>query len=429
MILLGGTIADSLAKINEEYKEKVAGNVAEIEDTMFEFDDYVQVLLNQYKHQKMLMLNALDEKIFEVMKNDLDVKIQKEEHLITDLDNLKNELEILGKIVNERIARKKHALDLLRKRETTELEKLRLETRDKMVSFQVQKCKSIDEIVNKFKDEKKKQFENAMWKLFADHSSLSKGNVLGDVSGNIQVHILDKPRNLSREAVRRELKRHRKDEDARTDEIDDEMNLARLEAEKKGFSVVDLRDVLFYFKDTSFSFETSGTEFSKDLSFDVWRKFMEEKECGKCPVCEQVEISKTNFEMGHIRSKARGGFGQVENGIPLCGSCNRQMGQSTLWDFVRRKFPRNQKLLKKESSWFLESHGMKMCDIDNLFLFDVQIQKGDLHKSLTMDEEEIQKTFFAFPNVSSLAMKETISKVSKMFEELALVCKECLFEK
>lgn len=46
----------------------------------------------------------------------------------------------------------------------------------------------------------------------------------------------------------------------------------------------------------------------------------------KCPICNSHSICKSNFEMGHIISRANAGIPIKKNMMPICSPCNKSMG-------------------------------------------------------------------------------------------------------
>ena len=76
---------------------------------------------------------------------------------------------------------------------------------------------------------------------------------------------------------------------------------------------------------------SSNTRFKikKKLRKEVWKKKYCETITGKCDVCnEQIEYD--NSECGHIISVFYNGNTTLDNLMPICGSCNRDMGIKNL---------------------------------------------------------------------------------------------------
>lgn len=71
---------------------------------------------------------------------------------------------------------------------------------------------------------------------------------------------------------------------------------------------------------------------TKGLKSQVWYKEFESKTTGKCPIqhCNN-NISKTDFEAGHVISEMNNGATDITNLRPICKDCNRQMGSQN-WD-------------------------------------------------------------------------------------------------
>ena len=74
---------------------------------------------------------------------------------------------------------------------------------------------------------------------------------------------------------------------------------------------------------------------SKKLREEVWLKHFGKTFSSKCPIkwCTR-EISVFSFEVGHNIPESKGGRTTIDNLIPICGDCNRSMGDRfTIDDF------------------------------------------------------------------------------------------------
>ena len=67
----------------------------------------------------------------------------------------------------------------------------------------------------------------------------------------------------------------------------------------------------------------------------VWRKYHGDNGVAKCYVCKDTEIRMTAFDAGHIVSENEGGKTIVDNLIPICGTCNKSMGTTNLYEFEK----------------------------------------------------------------------------------------------
>jgi len=77
---------------------------------------------------------------------------------------------------------------------------------------------------------------------------------------------------------------------------------------------------------------------SKKLREEVWLKHFGKTFSAKCPVqwCTR-EISVFSFEAGHNIPESKGGKTTIDNLIPICGDCNRSMGDRfTIDDFSKQ---------------------------------------------------------------------------------------------
>jgi len=70
------------------------------------------------------------------------------------------------------------------------------------------------------------------------------------------------------------------------------------------------------------------TKIRKPLRRSVWEKHSKSME-GKCYVCDK-QIDYDTFECGHIEAVFYGGKTNIKNLVPICSSCNRDMGIQNL---------------------------------------------------------------------------------------------------
>ena len=75
----------------------------------------------------------------------------------------------------------------------------------------------------------------------------------------------------------------------------------------------------------------------------VWKKYMGEKNEGKCYCCQVRTITAFDFEAGHVISKINGGSPTPENLRPICRSCNASMQDKNLEEFRAEHFPSTSK--------------------------------------------------------------------------------------
>jgi len=78
---------------------------------------------------------------------------------------------------------------------------------------------------------------------------------------------------------------------------------------------------------------------SKKLREEVWLKYFGKKFSSKCPIqwCTR-EISVFAFEVGHNIPESKGGKTTIDNLIPICGDCNRSMGDRYTIDEFSKEF-------------------------------------------------------------------------------------------
>lgn len=78
---------------------------------------------------------------------------------------------------------------------------------------------------------------------------------------------------------------------------------------------------------------------SKKLREEVWLKHFGKTFSAKCPVqwCTR-EISVFSFEAGHNIPESKGGKTTIDNLIPICGDCNRSMGDRFTIDEFSKQY-------------------------------------------------------------------------------------------
>lgn len=73
---------------------------------------------------------------------------------------------------------------------------------------------------------------------------------------------------------------------------------------------------------------------TKGLKCKVWYKEFKHETTGKCPIVHcNNDISKINFEAGHVISEMNNGPTELSNLRPICKDCNRQMGSKNWNEF------------------------------------------------------------------------------------------------
>ncbi len=78
---------------------------------------------------------------------------------------------------------------------------------------------------------------------------------------------------------------------------------------------------------------------SKKLREEVWLKHFGKIFSSKCPIqwCTR-EISVFAFEVGHNIPESKGGRTTIDNLLPICGECNRSMGDRFTIDEFSKEF-------------------------------------------------------------------------------------------
>ena len=74
---------------------------------------------------------------------------------------------------------------------------------------------------------------------------------------------------------------------------------------------------------------------NQSLRKKVWKKC----ENGKCWICEFNIINEKTFESGHINSRKSGGATELENLLPMCFDCNRDMRTRNALEYQKDRYP------------------------------------------------------------------------------------------
>lgn len=77
---------------------------------------------------------------------------------------------------------------------------------------------------------------------------------------------------------------------------------------------------------------------------------------GKCYCCENEPITKRNYHCGHIISDNYGGKITSHNLRPICSYCNTSMGNSFMFDYMKKKGYNNEKVNRIENEYKTNPH-------------------------------------------------------------------------
>ncbi len=105
----------------------------------------------------------------------------------------------------------------------------------------------------------------------------------------------------------------------------------------KEYFIICVQDFKEAEKESFRELEIDNTKITKKLRKMVFSKCID----GVCSICKHNEINIDNFEAGHINAKAREGKTEIDNLIPMCQQCNREMGTKNAYEFQRERYPQN----------------------------------------------------------------------------------------
>jgi hypothetical protein len=94
----------------------------------------------------------------------------------------------------------------------------------------------------------------------------------------------------------------------------------------------DKEDRKKYFNECLKQLEKMNVEFKKDnrkitqkKRKQLWENYFKGYKNGLCQICKTEEITFKTFESGHIESRHHGGTIEIDNLLPMCRDCNKDM--------------------------------------------------------------------------------------------------------
>ena len=81
--------------------------------------------------------------------------------------------------------------------------------------------------------------------------------------------------------------------------------------------------------------ESNKVQVPKRIREDLWKGEFGDSITGKCFCCKSP-VKNTEFEAGHVISKALGGTNNLSNLRVLCKICNSDMGTCNMYDYIKR---------------------------------------------------------------------------------------------
>jgi hypothetical protein len=109
---------------------------------------------------------------------------------------------------------------------------------------------------------------------------------------------------------------------------------------------------------------------SKKFKDNVWHRKFGDDTIGLCCCCIKKTIHNTSFSCGHIRAEAKGGQLHILNMLPICHTCNQNMGQVYMPYYIDKHFGRD---LFHEIDSEMKQYQHKM---KNVVDYDISLKKG-----------------------------------------------------
>ena len=167
----------------------------------------------------------------------------------------------------------------------------------------------------------------------------------------------------------------------------------------------------------------------------VWNTYIgKDNTTGKCLVCSSEDISHTNFECGHVKSRVNGGDVTVDNLRPICGNCNKSIGGNDMDEFMDKfkiKKPDNWDGFKPqvdtENNQKKRTTKLKGGGGSDILVDDIDLQM-DLQPELQDDKQtlnfEINRT--TYNNVYKCICKESCGGECKILESTFIENKDVI---
>lgn len=82
-------------------------------------------------------------------------------------------------------------------------------------------------------------------------------------------------------------------------------------------------------------------KFTRNERIAIWKKYVSADLyiLANCLCCGTEPITFNNHEIGHIEAFSKGGSDDFDNVRPICGNCNKKMGNKNMIEYQRTKFP------------------------------------------------------------------------------------------
>jgi hypothetical protein len=80
---------------------------------------------------------------------------------------------------------------------------------------------------------------------------------------------------------------------------------------------------------------------SRKFKDENWKVYFKDLTQAKCPCCNMKTITISDYHSGHIKARKNGGEDSHDNVIPICSSCNQDMGITHMADYMRVTYKRD----------------------------------------------------------------------------------------
>ena len=89
---------------------------------------------------------------------------------------------------------------------------------------------------------------------------------------------------------------------------------------------------------------------------EIWKRRLGDNIEGTCICCQkEIDAITRGHEIGHIEPVSRGGTNEWNNIIPICKTCNSNMADKHMDEWMQTKYPTNYPRYITEKNMYLSS--------------------------------------------------------------------------
>jgi len=161
----------------------------------------------------------------------------------------------------------------------------------------------------------------------------------------------------------------------------------------------------------------------------LWSIYFQTNLNGTCQCCKIENISKNNFDCGHIKSEKDGGLVELSNLRPICRACNSSMGTLNMETFMKKYgFDKIQELNIESKKVDVKEVNLKDDNIKENAKFEKQIKDANnMANTLHKDYELIIERSKKLQNEYMLIFNQLLLKCKN--DDLKNICEQVKMQK